>query len=218
MTEERFSILVGGTAEFTEKRSRFIAYTSPAEDEEAARAFLARLRKEHYDARHCCSAWVLGAEGERQRSNDDGEPGGTAGMPILEVLRRKNLTNAVLAVVRYFGGIKLGAGGLTRAYAHAAALGVAASRLARRVTLRRLLVTVDYDLLSTIESWARREGLQTEEPLYAEQATLRLLVAPEAAETASRAITDRTAGRAVFGDGGILETLEPVDDDGTREP
>lgn len=216
MTDERFAILTGGTAEFTERRSRFIAYTSSVSDEEEARAFLARLKKEHYDARHCCSAWILGANGERQRSNDDGEPGGTAGMPILEVLRRKRLTNAALAVVRYFGGIKLGAGGLTRAYAHAAALGVASSRLARRVTLRRVTVTVDYDLLSAVESWARREGIRAEEPLFAERATLRLLVEPEAEENILRAITDRTAGRAVIGDGGVEETLEPIENDGAE--
>lgn len=216
MTDERFAILTGGTAEFTERRSRFIAYTSSVSDEEEARAFLARLKKEHYDARHCCSAWILGANGERQRSNDDGEPGGTAGMPILEVLRRKRLTNAALAVVRYFGGIKLGAGGLTRAYAHAAALGVASSRLARRVTLRRVTVTVDYDLLSAVESWARREGIRAEEPLFAERVTLRLLVEPEAEENILRAITDRTAGRAVIGDGGVEETLEPIENDGAE--
>ena len=216
MTDERFAILTGGTAEFTERRSRFIAYTSSVNDEEEARAFLARLKKEHYDARHCCSAWILGANGERQRSNDDGEPGGTAGMPILEVLRRKRLTNAALAIVRYFGGIKLGAGGLTRAYAHAAALGVASSRLARRVTLRRVTVTVDYDLLSAVESWARREGIRAEEPLFAERATLRLLVEPDAEENILRAITDRTAGRAVIGDGGVEETLEPIENDGAE--
>lgn len=216
MTDERFAILTGGTAEFTERRSRFIAYTSSVSDEEEARAFLARLKKEHYDARHCCSAWILGANGERQRSNDDGEPGGTAGMPILEVLRRKRLTNAALAVVRYFGGIKLGAGGLTRAYAHAAALGVASSRLARRVTLRRVTVTVDYDLLSAVESWARREGIRAEEPLFVERVTLRLLVEPESEANILRAITDRTAGRAVIGDGGVEETLEPIENDGAE--
>ncbi|MBR5909957.1 MAG: YigZ family protein, partial [Schwartzia sp.] len=124
---EPLTILKDGQAEFTVQRSRFIAYAAAVHDEEEARSFIARLRKEHYDARHCCSAWILGADGAKQKSSDDGEPGGTAGMPILEVMKRRGLTDAAVAVVRYFGGIKLGAGGLVRAYSHAASLGVDAA-------------------------------------------------------------------------------------------
>ncbi|MBQ8697552.1 MAG: YigZ family protein, partial [Schwartzia sp.] len=160
---EPLTILTEGTAEFTVQRSRFIACIAAVHDEEEARAFVARLRKEHYDARHCCSAWILGADGAKQKSSDDGEPGGTAGMPILETMKRRGLTDAAVVVVRYFGGIKLGAGGLVRAYSHAAAIGIDAATLARRVTLRRLSVTVGYETLSAVEHWALQKKIRVGE-------------------------------------------------------
>ncbi len=205
------AILTGGTAEFTVQRSRFIAYASAVSDEADARAFLARIRKAHYDARHCCSAWVLGADGALQKSNDDGEPGGTAGAPILEALKRRALTDAALAVVRYFGGIKLGAGGLTRAYAHAAKLGLDASALARRVSLRRVLVTVGYERLAPLERLARAQGIASEPPVYAEAVAIPFLVAPDACGAFERAIADLTGGQARFEPGSLTEQLIPLD-------
>ncbi|MBO4853397.1 MAG: YigZ family protein [Schwartzia sp.] len=199
-------------AEFTVQRSRFIAYAAAVKSEDDARAFLARIRKEHYDARHCCSAWILGADGARQKSSDDGEPGGTAGMPILEVLKRRELTDAMIVVVRYFGGIKLGAGGLTRAYAHAATIGLDASALARRVLLRRLNVTVGYETLSSIEHWARKKNLRTGEAVYAEKVTLPLLVEPDACGDAIKELTDLTSATAVIeGQDEPEEVLEPIE-------
>ncbi len=107
-----------GTAEYEEKRSRFIGYLEPVEDEEAARAFIAEIRKKHYDARHNCWCYIL--KDGPERYSDDGEPQGTAGIPMLEVFRREGVTNAVCVVTRYFGGILLGTGGLVRAYTKAA--------------------------------------------------------------------------------------------------
>ena len=192
------TILKNGMAEFTVQRSRFIAYAAAVKSEDESRAFLSRIRKEHYDARHCCSAWILGADGARQKSSDDGEPGGTAGMPILEVLKRRELTDAMIVVVRYFGGIKLGAGGLTRAYAHAAAIGLDAATLARRILLRRLNVTVGYETLSSVEHWARKKNLRTGEAVYAEKVTLPLLVEPDACNDAIKELTDLTAATAII--------------------
>ena len=206
------TILKNGVAEYTIQRSRFIAYAAAVKSEDEARAFLARIRKEHYDARHCCSAWILGADGARQKSSDDGEPGGTAGMPILEVLKRRELTDAMIVVVRYFGGIKLGAGGLTRAYAHAATIGVDASTLARRVLLRRLNVTVGYETLSSIEHWARKKNLRTGEAVYAEKVTLPLLVAPDACDDVIKELTDLTSATAVVeAQDEPEEILEPIE-------
>ena len=205
------TILTGGQAEFTVQRSRFIAYAAPVKSEEDARAFVARLRKEHYDARHCCSAWILGADGAKQKSSDDGEPGGTAGMPILETMKRRGLTDAAVAVVRYFGGIKLGAGGLVRAYSHAASIGIDAATLARRVTLRRLDVTVGYELFSAVERWARQKKLHTGEAVYAENVTLPIFVAPEACDAARKELTDLTAANAAVEEGDEEELLEPVE-------
>ena len=205
------TILKNGMAEFTVQRSRFIAYAAAVKSEDDARAFLARIRKEHYDARHCCSAWILGADGARQKSSDDGEPGGTAGMPILEVLKRRELTDAMIVVVRYFGGIKLGAGGLTRAYAHAAAIGLDAATLARRILLRRLNVTVGYETLSSVEHWARKKNLRTGEAVYAEKVTLPLLVEPDACDDAIKELTDLTAATAIIEEADEPEEfLEPI--------
>ncbi len=205
------TILTDGTAEFTVQRSRFIAYAAAVREEEEARAFLLGVRKKHYDARHCCSAWILGADGSRQKSSDDGEPGGTAGMPILEVLKRRELTDALVVVVRYFGGIKLGAGGLVRAYSHAAAIGLDAAVLARRVTLRRLEVTMSYDLLSIVEHWTRQKGLRRGETVYGEKVTLPLLAPPEDCAEVIEELTDLTAAKAHIVEGDTEEILEPVE-------
>ena len=207
---EPLTIWKDGQAEFTVQRSRFIAYAAAVRSEEETRAFVARLRKEHYDARHCCSAWILGADGAKQKSSDDGEPGGTAGMPILETMKRRGLTDAAVAVVRYFGGIKLGAGGLVRAYSHAASIGIDAATLARRVTLRRLDVTVGYELFSAVERWARQKNLRTGEAAYAENVTLPVFVEPEACDAAKKELTDQTAANAHLEEGDDEEILEPV--------
>ena len=117
---------IQGTAEaaYEIQKSRFLTHVSHAASEEEARAFIQARKKEFFDARHNCSAYVLGAEGAKQKSNDDGEPGGTAGNPMLEAIKQQGLTDVVVVVTRYFGGIKLGAGGLIRAYHHSAMLGL----------------------------------------------------------------------------------------------
>ena len=132
-------------------------------------------------------------------------------MPILEVLKRRELTDAMIVVVRYFGGIKLGAGGLTRAYAHAAAIGLDAATLARRILLRRLNVTVGYETLSSVEHWARKKNLRTGEAVYAEKVTLPLLVEPDACDDAIKELTDLTAATAIIEEADELEEfLEPI--------
>lgn len=126
---------VGQTAsdEFTEKRSRFIGYAAPAQSEEEAVAFVNGIRARHWDARHNVYAYSLRA-GQQKRYSDDGEPKGTAGLPVLDVLQKGDIVDTVLVVTRYFGGVLLGTGGLVRAYSHAAALAVAAAGI---VTVRR---------------------------------------------------------------------------------
>ena len=121
-----------GESEYVEKRSRFLGQVRPVESEEEARAFVAAVKKEHYDARHNCWCYLL--RGGPERYSDDGEPQGTAGIPMLEVLRREGVTNAVCVVTRYFGGVLLGAGGLFRAYTRCAkdALDAAGISVVRR--------------------------------------------------------------------------------------
>ena len=119
------TLSASGEAVYTEKRSKFYAFAEHVDDEESAKARVAALRKQFYDARHVCFAYVLDFDGQRTRSNDDGEPSGTAGRPILGALRSAGLTFTLAVVVRYFGGVKLGTGGLVVAYREAAAAAIA---------------------------------------------------------------------------------------------
>ena len=180
------------------QRSRFLAYAIHAEDENEVRTWLQTVKKEHYEARHVPYAMVLGERSDRQRSSDDGEPGGTAGSPILEAIKARGITNAAVAVVRYFGGIKLGAGGLIRAYAHAAGLGLDAAAKVRMTPLQTMYVQIDYDLLTPVERYIRTEGLLTEEAAYADKVTLPILVSTSTAEMHRDALTNLTAGRAQY--------------------
>ena len=198
------TIETGGKAEYEIQRSRFIAEAAHAATEEEARAFLLSCRKRYYDARHNPSAWVLGAGSEKQKSNDDGEPGGTAGNPILEAIKKRGLVDTVVVVTRYFGGIKLGAGGLIRAYGHAAHLALEASSLVRSLQLTRLAVTVDYTLLALVENFVRQENLRMEDAIYEEKVTLLLLLEERQLAPVQAALTDLTAGRAIFEERGTV--------------
>ena len=180
------------------QRSRFLAYAINAECEEDVRTWLQSIKKEHYEARHIPYAMVLGACADRQRSSDDGEPGGTAGSPILEAIKTRGVTNTAVAVVRYFGGIKLGAGGLIRAYAHAAGLGLDAAAKVRIMPLHTMYVQIDYDLLAAVERYVREANVQTGGTDYADAVMLTLLVPTGDIELHQRALTDLTAGRARY--------------------
>lgn len=184
-----------GTASYEIQKSRFIAYTSHVETEAEARDFVAAIKKKHFDARHNCSAWVLGADSSQQKSNDDGEPGGTAGNPILEAIKQHGLTNVVVVVTRYFGGIKLGAGGLIRAYSHTASLGLEATPCLEVKPFCLMEAEMDYSLLGTVENWIRNEELRTGETAYLDKVTVRLLVEPANCETISTELTNLTAAQ-----------------------
>lgn len=184
-----------GTASYEIQKSRFIAYTSHVETEGEARDFVAAIKKKHFDARHNCSAWVLGADSSQQKSNDDGEPGGTAGNPILEAIKQHGLTNVVVVVTRYFGGIKLGAGGLIRAYSHTASLGLEATPCLEVKPFCLMEAEMDYSLLGTVENWIRNEELRTGETAYLDKVTVRLLVEPADCEAISTELTNLTAAQ-----------------------
>lgn len=184
-----------GTASYEIQKSRFIAYTSHVETEAEARDFVTAIKKKHFDARHNCSAWVLGADSSQQKSNDDGEPGGTAGNPILEAIKQHGLTNVVVVVTRYFGGIKLGAGGLIRAYSHTASLGLEATPCLEVKPFCLMEAEIDYSLLGTVENWIRNENLRTGETAYLDKVTVRLLVEPADCEAISTELTNLTAAQ-----------------------
>ena len=180
------------------QKSKFITHLRHVDSEEEARAFIQAMKKKYFDARHNCSAYVLGESADKQKSNDDGEPGGTGGNPILEVIRKNDLTNIVVVVTRYFGGIKLGAGGLIRAYSHAAVLGVEAATVLAMTPFIQLDAAVSYDQLATVEHWMRQNEIRSLEADYAENVILHLLIEPANLEAIQAALTDLTAGRATL--------------------
>lgn len=191
------------------KRSRFLGYAARVETEEAARGFLAEIRRLHREARHVCHGFVIGADREIQRSSDDGEPSGTAGMPILKAIVSRQtdpdggteLSDVVVAVVRYFGGVKLGAGGLVQAYSDTAAATLDAARLVRRQRMRELLVQLPMADVGRIETTLRAQGVPVSPANYrAAEAELPIAVIDEsdALDEAKERLAALSAGHGVI--------------------
>lgn len=179
------------------RKSRFLTRIEPVSSVEQADTVIAAIRKRAWDATHNCTAMVTGLLGDQARSSDDGEPSGTAGIPMLEVLRRRELTDVVAVVTRYFGGVKLGAGGLVRAYSSAVSEALDLASLVRRAALRQVTLEVPhadagrYDNL--LRDWAVHHGATLGAPSYAATATLELW-APEA--EVPRLVNDLAAASA----------------------
>lgn len=180
-------------AEYEINKSKFIATVKQVETEDTAREFLLTMKKKYYDATHNCSAWIIGINGDKQKSNDDGEPGGTAGNPILETIKKNELTNVIVIVTRYFGGIKLGAGGLIRAYSHTASLGLSASKIVTMTPMQRLSITINYNLLASVENWLRNKNITVENKDYTDNVTITLLLLPEDVDSRLIELKDLTA-------------------------
>ena len=197
------------SAAYEVNKSKFFSHVMHVDSEEAARDFLLKIRKKFFDATHNCSAWIIGERGDKQKSNDDGEPGGTAGNPILEAIKKNELTNCVAVVTRYFGGIKLGAGGLIRAYSHTAALGIAAAKIVQMTTFKKISLTLEYNFLATVENFLRNKKIRVEKTDYADVVTIEILLEPEAVENFLVALNDLTAANFLHEDLG--EILIPVE-------
>lgn len=208
MQEEYVTVAGEGVHETEVGRSRFVCALAPAATEEEARAFVARVRAEHPGATHNCWAYVIGADAGLQKSDDDGEPGGTAGLPMLQMLTRRGVRCAVAVVTRYFGGTKLGAGGLIRAYGGAVgeALDAVGTRVRRKYRL--VTVTVDHQRAGRLENDLRSGGRSVRDVTYGAEVAVELAL-PEGDLDAFRAwLADSTAGTAravvggeVYGDG-----------------
>lgn len=187
-----------GEYELEIKKSRFLCAMARVDSEEAARAFIAARRKEHWSATHNCTAYVLGEDGDVQRSSDDGEPAGTAGVPMLEVLRHRELTDTVAVVTRYFGGVKLGAGGLIRAYGNAVSAAVDELGVLER---RRLLVVdvyADYVLGGRLESDLRDSSLLVRGTSYEERVRVEVALPEEDLAEFEVRLAELTGGKAEF--------------------
>lgn len=173
------TILREATDEIIIEKSRFIAYAKPVESEEEAIAFIASIKKKHKDATHNVPAYLIGEQNEIQRYNDDGEPSGTAGVPILEMMKKEDLKNLVVVVTRYFGGIKLGTGGLVRAYTKAAKMAIDASQIIFKSKLTQLIFRVDYNLLGKIEYEIEKNNFIIYSKSYMDYVEIVLLVEDE---------------------------------------
>lgn len=183
-----------GESEYTEKRSRFLGHIRYVETEEEAKAFIAETKKKFYDARHNCWCYII--RGAAERYGDDGEPQGTAGIPMLEVLRREGVTNAVCVVTRYFGGVLLGAGGLLRAYTKSAkdALDAAGISVVRRWVECEL--PCSYSQAERLKNEIAAAGGVVTDMEYAAAVTIKVLVPEESADDFGAKMTDLTAGSA----------------------
>lgn len=179
----------GGQGELTEKKSRFIANTRPVESEEEAIAFIEEMRKKYWDARHNCSAYVIGTKGQLQRCSDDGEPAQTAGRPMLDVLLGEKVCNICVVVTRYFGGTLLGTGGLVRAYSGAAQEGLKNSVIVEKMPGARIRVETDYNGIGKIQYIAGQMGLHTLDTEYTDKVVMTLLVPDEEIEAFTAAVT-----------------------------
>jgi uncharacterized YigZ family protein len=183
------------------KKSRFLAHLHPVATVTEADAVVAAIRKEYWDARHHCVALVVGTHADQQRSTDDGEPSGTAGVPMLEVLRHREVTDLVAVVTRYFGGVLLGAGGLVRAYSSAVTQALDHARIVRRRVLTEVHLDVPHADAGRIDNllreWASAHGAVLRAPVYAETAHLTLLVPPSALRTLADDVAAATSGTIV---------------------
>ena len=205
MNEERHDLLdsyrvllEGGQGEYVEKKSRFIATVRKCESEEEAVAFIEEMKKKYWDAKHNCSAFCIGARGELTRCSDDGEPSGTAGRPMLEVLTGEGIRNAAVVVTRYFGGVLLGTGGLVRAYTRAVQEGLKNSVIGRMQAGYEVEVETDYNSIGKILYLLGNEGMEAVASDYTDRVTLRLYVPRERVETLQAKMVDATGGKVEF--------------------
>ena len=196
MTEQYKTVYEGGEGEIVEKKSRFIATVRPVETEEEALAFIEEMKKKYWDARHNCSAYVLGERQELMRCSDDGEPSGTAGRPMLDVILGEDIYNVAVVVTRYFGGVLLGTGGLVRAYSKAVQEGLAGSLVIEKKKGISLKVTTDYTGIGKIQYIAGERQIPILDSEYTDKVVLKLLVPDAETEAVQKAITEGTNGRA----------------------
>ena len=177
------------------KKSRFICHLKRISTEEEAREFIAKIKKEHWKANHNCSAYTLGNRQEIQRSSDDGEPSGTAGVPMLEILKKKEIINVCAVVTRYFGGIKLGAGGLIRAYAGSVNHAIEEVGLVQIVNQRELILKLDYSLYDSVQRFLLTQNLQISDSEFLSEVTVRCFIDEEKINNFLELLTESFNGK-----------------------
>ena len=204
-------LLSDGEGEYEEKKSRFIAHVRKCTTEEEAAAFIEEMKKKYWDARHNCSAFVIGKRGELTRCSDDGEPSGTAGRPMLEVLIGSGIRDVAVVVTRYFGGVLLGTGGLVRAYTQAVKEGLMACQTGRMGPGVELLLATDYNGVGKILYLLGQRGLEPLESNYGERVELKVLLPAKQEEAFTREVTEATAGRTMITKKGAYDYVQKED-------
>ncbi|MBP3950049.1 YigZ family protein [Bacillus suaedae] len=197
-----------GSHEIIIQKSRFIAHFNRVQTEEEAQSYIERIKKEHWNANHNCSAYLIGERDEIQKANDDGEPSGTAGVPMLEVLKKRQLKDTVVVVTRYFGGIKLGAGGLIRAYGGSVSEGLNAIGVVERSLMNIVHTEIDYHWLGKVEHALRESSYRMKGTDYVEKVDVQTYVPVGEVDTFIEWMTNLTNGQAEvrIGDEAYLET------------
>jgi len=183
---------------FLERKSKFIGYAKPIESEEEALQFIEQIRTKHKDATHNVYAYVIGENNNIQRYSDDGEPSGTAGIPILEVIKKEDLRNTVAVVTRYFGGIKLGAGGLVRAYTHGAKIALESASIIEKIIYKKIKVRFDYTFNGKIENVINNSSYVIDDIIYDDSVNMILLSRKEKLEDLKGLLLDITSGDAII--------------------
>ena len=190
------TVYTGGEGEIIEKKSRFIATVRPVSSEEEATAFIGEMKKKYWDARHNCSAFVIGENCETSRCSDDGEPAQTAGRPMLEVLLGEGLHDTAVVVTRYFGGVLLGTGGLVRAYQGAVREGLKNSVIIDKKSGRRLTIDIDYNGLGKIQYLLAQSGIAVIDTAYTAKVRILCMVPSEEQAKIEAEIIEATSGNA----------------------
>lgn len=200
--QDSYRVLIeGGQGEYEEKKSRFIATVRKCENEAEAAAFIEEMKKKYWDARHNCSAYCIGPRGELTRCSDDGEPSGTAGRSMLEVLNGEGIRNIAVVVTRYFGGVLLGTGGLVRAYTRAVQEGLKNCVIGRMRAGIELEVQTDYNGVGKILHLLGNAGIDPVSSDYTDRVSLRLLVPAGQAESLQSQMVEATGGRVEISKG-----------------
>lgn len=192
------------------KKSRFICHAKRVYSEEEARDFITAIKKEHYKATHNCSAFIVGERSEIKRTSDDGEPSGTAGVPMLGVLENHNLTNVCVVVTRYFGGIKLGAGGLIRAYAGSVALAVKEIGIVEIKEQAGIQIQMSYAQYQEYGNFLKKHNLMELETNFTDQVDTIIFVDKEVKEDTKSALIEFFNGKVILSDQGLREVEVPV--------
>lgn len=201
MLSQYKTVYKGGEGEITEKKSRFIATVVPVHTEEEALKFIEAMKKKYWNATHNCFAYVIGEHDELQRCSDDGEPDGTAGKPMLDVLTGEEIHNAAIVVTRYFGGTLLGTGGLVRAYSSAAKQGLASSVIITKIPGVKLRLATDYAGLGKIQYIFGQRGIKILDSIYTDKVEIAALVPLDVLEAVKAEIREGTNGQAGMEEG-----------------